>query len=180
MNRIHQIRSSLFFSDWPLDCVCAQQKGAADALTTAVPMGELHWRYVTDLQTAQWEDGGTYQTVIGFGFERRAIPSGVYRTVSHPHELRAFVSRSRTLPIGAMSVTAISTGRDMVADYRFTGDQREHGAYFNRPIQYTYCFPPGAVPGDAYNDELTLSSAFHVPLYRQLLQDIGISGAVTP
>ncbi len=155
---------------------------ASDPLM-AIYMGRREWRYLwrPGLPVAQWEDGTEFWTEAGFlAAIRRAIPSGVYRTVSHPHELRSFVARSRTLPIGATSVAAISTSNDMVSSYGFTDDQREHGAYFNRPIQYLYSRPLGIESDDAYDDELTPGALFHLPLYRQLLQDIGIRGSVAP
>jgi hypothetical protein len=108
----------------------------------AFVVGKRHWRYRWEpsVPLASWEGGIEAWTEAGYPDAfRKLVPSGIHRTVSSAHELRSFVSRSRTLPIGAMPVATISATmqHDMIADYRFTRDQREHGAFFNRPIQYT-------------------------------------------
>lgn len=156
--------------------------GHAPDATMALLIGKRQWRYVWDhaVSIARWEDGIEAWTEVGVPDAiRKLIPSSTHRTVSSAHELRAFCSRSRTLPIGAMAVGAFPKQRNMFTDYRFTRDQREHGAFFNRPIQYTYALPPTGASA-AYADQLTSAGPVEVPLYRRILKDLELEGSVAP
>ncbi len=154
----------------------------------ALGMGLMQWRYRCDNPelTGYWEDGWQFGTDprsvdIDSDYERWAQPSGLLRPVSDEHENRAFLSRSRTLAAGSAAIPSGISGsqRDMHLDYGFTDDQREHSAYFNRPIQYLYCRLPTGSAG-AYSGAVSGSGAYPQSLWEALLVDGGIQRSRSP